>query len=213
MSNGNGHRWSKFWWRDHQGDAALRMCSLGARGLWMELLCIAHDADPVGHVLINGRQPTPRQIAGIVGANERDVTRYLHELEEAGVFSRTTEGAICSRRMCRDAAQSQAGREAISKRWSNKPNQGNGGDPNRDPNRDPTPNPNTRSLEAESEAEEEPPRNPPANGGVARGAQRPIRGVARKPFRSGALELIRREMEERDSAVPWADIGAIGHVH
>ena len=69
MSNGNGHRWSKFWWRDHQGDAALRACSLAARGYWMEVLCIMHGATPVGHLLINGRSPNDKQMAAICGWN------------------------------------------------------------------------------------------------------------------------------------------------
>ena len=88
MSNGNGHRWSKFWWRDHQGDAALRACSLAARGYWMELLCIAHEAEQVGYVLVNGKRPTGRQIAIIAGCTEREARKLEAELEEAGVFSR-----------------------------------------------------------------------------------------------------------------------------
>jgi hypothetical protein len=169
MSNCNGHRWSKFWWADWQSDAALRMCSLGARGLWMELLCLAHEAEPVGQVLVNGRQPTPRQLAAIVGASEREVTRYLTELEEAGVFSRTENGAIFSRRMVKDAAQSEAGREAVSKRWSKKPTHANGEDPNSLPNRSANTEPSTRSLEAESEAEE---RNPPQPSHAVGGGRR-----------------------------------------
>ena len=43
----NGQRWSKFWWGDWQNDKALRLCSIGARGLWMEMLCIAHEGEPV----------------------------------------------------------------------------------------------------------------------------------------------------------------------
>ena len=117
MSNCNGHRWSKFWWRDHQGDAALRACSLAARGYWMELLCVAHEATPIGHVLLNGRVPTYRQKAAIAGCTEKEAQRLEVELEEAGVFSRTDDGTIYSRRMVKDAAQSQAGAEAVKKRW------------------------------------------------------------------------------------------------
>ena len=66
MSNGNGHRWSKFWWRDHQGDAALRACSLAARGYWMEMLCIVHEADAGWAIWsLAASQPTGRQMAAI----------------------------------------------------------------------------------------------------------------------------------------------------
>ena len=130
MSNGNGHRWSKFWWRDHQGDAALRACSLAARGYWMELLCIAHEAEQVGYVLLNGKQPTGRQIAIIAGCSEREARKLEAELEDAGVFSRLPDGTIYSRRMVKDAEVAEAGREHIAKRW-------NGAKPPDPPNRVP----------------------------------------------------------------------------
>ena len=165
MSNGNGHRWSKFWWRDHQGDAALRMCSLAARGLWMELLCLAHEATPVGHVLVNGKPPTIQQLASIIGVSTKEVAKLLVELEDAGVFSRADDGTIYSRRMVKDAAASEEGREHIAKRWNGKntdpPNRG----ANRVPDSQPTRKPNgeaksppssppiTKKLEADSDPE------------------------------------------------------------
>jgi hypothetical protein len=104
MSNGNGHHWSKFCWRDHHNEMALRWCSLAARGFWVELLCIMHEGTPVGHLTINGRPLTPRQIAASAHCTEREAKKLLAELEEAGVFSRTPEGVIFCRRMAREAA-------------------------------------------------------------------------------------------------------------
>jgi 5-methylcytosine-specific restriction endonuclease McrA len=106
----NGHRWSKFWWQDHRNETALRVCSLAARGLWVEMLCVAHKADPVGYVTVNGLAPSVRNLANIVGAQEREVKKLLAELEDAGVFSRTDDGVIYSRRMVREAsAEAEAG--------------------------------------------------------------------------------------------------------
>src|SRR5215472_18713014 len=98
----NGHRWSKFWWQDWQSDNALRSCGLAAQGLWMRVLCIMHDAVPYGHLLINGKDPPLKQLASIVGAAEKEVRKLLAELETNGVYSRTVEGIIYSRRMVRD---------------------------------------------------------------------------------------------------------------
>ena len=98
----NGHRWSKFWWQDWQGDTALRGCSYAARGLWMEMLCIAHEAERCGHLLINGKQPTAQKLATITGGTEKEVSRLLAELEGEGVFSRADDGTIYCRRMVRD---------------------------------------------------------------------------------------------------------------
>lgn len=128
------HRWMKFWPADWQSDASLRMSGLAARGLWIECIAIMHTADPYGHLLINGKQPTAKQLASIVGSNEREVTKLLTELEEAGVFSRTAEGVIFSRRMVRDNERSEGGRAAIAKRWANK---GNDQDPTSDPDSGP----------------------------------------------------------------------------
>ena len=109
----NGNRWSKFWWQDWQGDKALRTVSLAARGLWMELLCIAHDAEPYGHVLINGRSPSAEMLASLVGVRrQRELSSLLVELESAGIFSRNADGIIYCRRMVRDKATSDAGRES-----------------------------------------------------------------------------------------------------
>ena len=105
------HRWSKFWWQDYEGDDALRVVSLAAQGLWMRMLCVMHKGTPYGHLTINGRAPTPRQIAMMASASEREVVKLLSELEESGVFCTTEDGVIYSRRMVRDKAISDKGRE------------------------------------------------------------------------------------------------------
>jgi len=97
-------RWTKWWWQDWQRDPALRMCSPAARGIWMDLLAIMFDAEPCGHLLVNGRQPTERQLAAVCGASIDELTSCLSELEEAGAFSRSEDGVIFNRRMVRDKA-------------------------------------------------------------------------------------------------------------
>ena len=100
----SARRWAKFWWQDWQRDPALRMCSLAARGAWIEMLCLMADADPVGHLLVNGRSPNMRQLSAVLGCSEREATKLVAELEENGVFSRSEDGTIFSRRMVRDKA-------------------------------------------------------------------------------------------------------------
>lgn len=105
------HRWIKFWPQDWQRDPALRICGLSARGLWMELMCLAHDGFPYGYVTVNGRAPTVKQVGLLVGVSETEAATLLDELETAGVFSRDDNGVIFSRRMVRDKAV----RDAASK--------------------------------------------------------------------------------------------------
>ena len=141
------HRWTKFWWQDWQADQSLRSCSLAARGLWMDMLCIAHSGTPRGHVTINGAPVSPRRLATLTGCTARECVKLLNELREAGVFSETSDGVIYSRRMVRDNDASEAGREAIGKRWQKAP------DPNSPPNRVDDSPPTTLEAEAEEEAE------------------------------------------------------------
>lgn len=95
--------WLKWYPTDWRADPLLRMCSLAARGMWIELLGYMHEAAPYGHLLINCKQPTDAQIATLVGSDIKTVRAALAELEAAGVFSRDEDGSIFSRRMVRDA--------------------------------------------------------------------------------------------------------------
>jgi hypothetical protein len=141
--------WLKFYPQDWRGDPKLRMCSIGARGLWAEMICLMHEADPYGHLLINAVPVTNRQLASLAGIPQADCMKFMLELESSGVYSRAGDNTIYSRRMVRDAEKSLQGKNDAEKRW------GNGeGDvpptpkPSGVPNGSPTPDPN--SLEARS---------------------------------------------------------------
>lgn len=103
------HRWLKFWPQDWQRDPALRCCGLAARGLWIDLICIMYEGAPYGHLTIGGSAATPRQIGMVTGCGEKEAVKLIGELEAAGVFSRTEDGTIYSRRMVRDRAASHKG--------------------------------------------------------------------------------------------------------
>lgn len=102
MSASAKRPWMKFYPADWQADQALRVCSLAARGLWLECLAVMHRAQPYGHLLINGAAPNDAQLAVLAGARAKQVAALMGELEQAGVFSRTRAGAVYSRRMVRD---------------------------------------------------------------------------------------------------------------
>ena len=102
--------WLKFFPTDWRADPALRMCSLAARGLWIEMLCLMHEARPHGSLLVNGKPVTAAQLANLVGGGVAEVEGFLAELEEAGVFSRDADGALYSRRMRRDEERAAVNR-------------------------------------------------------------------------------------------------------
>lgn len=101
--------WGKFFWSDWRADPCLRACSYAARGLWIDLLCIAAESDPKGFVLIAGRACDARAIARVTGGQVEEVETLLVELEEHGVFSRNESGVIYSRRMVADGERSKTG--------------------------------------------------------------------------------------------------------
>lgn len=103
--------WFKFYPQDWRGDAKLQMCSLAARGLWIEMCCIMHEASPYGHLVINGQPVTDAQLVRLTGTSVDQLSEILGELENAGVFSRNNKGVIYSRRMTRSEKKAQVNRK------------------------------------------------------------------------------------------------------
>ena len=92
----------QFYPGDWLRETSLRLCSVGARGLWIDMMCLMHQAEPYGHLVINGKGLSENPLARIEGVSVEEVRGYLEELETAGVFSRDENGVIFSRRMVRD---------------------------------------------------------------------------------------------------------------
>lgn len=79
---------------DWRKDLALQSCSIAARGLWIEMLCIMHECEPYGYLAINGKGMSTAQLARLVGDTEKTIKELLAELESAGVFYRTAAGRL-----------------------------------------------------------------------------------------------------------------------
>lgn len=131
--------WMKFYPRDWRGDQALRAVSVAARGLWIECLCIMHEAKPYGHLVLNGAPVDGGTLARMTGISVDEVSALLAELRQAGVLSVTGKGVVFSRRMTKDHARAQKGRKAANKRWSQASDDVQQSEaPNRSPNGLPT---------------------------------------------------------------------------
>lgn len=83
-------------------DPGLRLCSLAARGLWMDMLSLMYQSTPVGTLRANGKPMTPAMLAGTIRGDTKTVEKCLGELEKNRVFSRTKSGVIFSRRIRAD---------------------------------------------------------------------------------------------------------------
>lgn len=92
----------QFYPADWRKDVELRSCTFEARGFWVDLLCVAHECDPYGHLMVNGKPMTVAQIAGQVGATPAQCKRLLDELISNGVARVGENGVIYNKRMVDD---------------------------------------------------------------------------------------------------------------
>lgn len=92
----------QFYPADWRSDPALATCSLAAKGLWIEIMCIIHETEEYGFLALNGCAITNAQLSRMLGETPALVAKLIAELERAGVFNRDDRGVIYSRRMARD---------------------------------------------------------------------------------------------------------------
>lgn len=129
-----------FYTGDWMKDPALRSCSLAARGLWIDLLCLMHESDRRGYLQhATGKPVTQEQAARMTGCSTELVSSLLQELEDSGVFSRTKNGTVYSRRMVADEKKRAACSEAGKKGGNPTLKGGLKGDPKGPPKPNPTP--------------------------------------------------------------------------
>lgn len=110
----------QFYPSDWRSDSAVRLCSLAARGLWLELLCLMHEigqqkGNRYGYLEMKGKRLTGAKLACLIGVDERQVCLLLDELQEAGVFERDQDAVIFSKRFIRDAKLYELRKQAGSK--------------------------------------------------------------------------------------------------
>lgn len=110
--------WFKFQPAAWRGDQALRAVSLAARGLWIECLCIMHEAKPYGHLVLNGKPIDEMTLARMTGVPVDEVRALMAELRQAGVLSMASTGVILSRRMVKDHERANLGRKSANRRWA-----------------------------------------------------------------------------------------------
>lgn len=94
----------QFYVGDWMKDPDLRACSLAARGLWIDMLCLMYESPRRGYLLVKDRPASQQHIARMTGGSSEEVGALLKELEDAGVYSRSSDGAVFCRRMVRDEA-------------------------------------------------------------------------------------------------------------
>lgn len=165
----------QFYPADWRKDIELRSCSVAARGLWIDLMCLAHECEPYGHLTVNSKAMTAAQIAGQIGLSAPQCAKLLAELIENGVARKTPEGVIFSKRMVDDERIRNAraeGGKAGSEHGSKGAEHGSkGGRPRKE----------TGDKEPPSEAGRKPPLEPPPSSSSSSSSSDERRGRAANP--------------------------------
>jgi hypothetical protein len=106
-----------FYTGDWMKDPELRFCSIFARGLLVDLLCILFEAKEQGYASNpDGSPRTDEQIVdAVAGGSRKEKLAALGEIEKSGVLSRDSRGVLYSRRLARLAELGRTRKQSGSK--------------------------------------------------------------------------------------------------
>jgi hypothetical protein len=96
-----------WFWDDWFSSADVKLCSLAAQGLWINILGLMSRSEFKGALLINGKQIGSKELAILTGKTEREITPLIDELWAYGVYDKLPDGTIINRRMYRRSDISQ----------------------------------------------------------------------------------------------------------
>lgn len=113
----------QFYPSDWLREPGLRLCSLEAKGLWIELLCLMWYGTPRGFLNANGLSLDNRAISKLIAEPIKKIDTLMAELKKHKVFDISDNGTIFCRRMYREYGQkSEAGKKGADSRWHSEPN-------------------------------------------------------------------------------------------
>lgn len=93
--------WMKFYTVDWMGESKLKLVSRAARSLWIDMLCLMHQAG-TGRLEMAGRPMTEKELASVLGDNPRTTRKLLAELADARVSVVVDGSFVASSRMIED---------------------------------------------------------------------------------------------------------------
>ena len=103
----------QFYPADWRKDPGVQSLSYHDRGVWFEIICLLHESEERGKLLLNGRPMPDDALARLLGLDKQMLNQTLSILIEFGVTQRCDEsGALMNRRMVRDEALSRIRAEA-----------------------------------------------------------------------------------------------------
>ncbi len=93
----------QFYPADWRKDPGVQALGFFERGVWFEILCLLHESEDRGKLLLNGQPMPDDALARLLGLDKQVLTKTLTILLTYGVASRDpATGALANRRMVRD---------------------------------------------------------------------------------------------------------------
>lgn len=102
----------QFYPADWRKDPAVQSLGYFERGVWIEILCLMHESEFRGKLLLNGRPMPADALARLLGLDKQKLQSILTTFIDYGVASLDEDGALVSRRMVRDEYIRQVRAEA-----------------------------------------------------------------------------------------------------
>jgi len=115
----------QFYPADWRKDSGVQTLDFHDRGVWFEMLCLMHESEERGKLVLNGRAMTHEEVAKLLGLDVAKFKQTLQQILSKGVASvEQNTGTIYNRRMVSDdnlrrvrtEAGSAGGKQRASKR-------------------------------------------------------------------------------------------------
>jgi len=92
----------QFYPGDWLNDIKLQACSLAAQGLLINLMCLMHQSEKYGFLLINGSRPDDKLLIKLLKTHHRTFKALILELLFFGVIKQDEDGVLYCKRMVKD---------------------------------------------------------------------------------------------------------------
>lgn len=129
----------QFYPADWRKDPGVQALSFFDRGVWFEILCLMHESEQRGKLLLNGKPMPEEALARLLGLDKQALLKTLATLLDYGVARRDDNGILFSKRMVEDEQERLQNNER-QRRFYEKANGRPGGGLNEKPNGQPNAN-------------------------------------------------------------------------
>jgi len=102
----------QFYPADWRKDISVQSLSFHDRGVWFEILCLMHESESRGKLLLNGKAMPKEVLSRVLGLDKQLLDQTLGRILEAGVASIDEGNVLVNRRMVRDEEIRQIRKEA-----------------------------------------------------------------------------------------------------